>query len=100
MRLLIPHECHYCSVNDEARFTYSGPHIKQVCNNCGRYVKFFSPKLIPDIRVIKLQTWAIIPDKEAIDVCKGSIGFTDQLTGTDEKLQYWKLYLEIRKEFL
>ena len=55
----IENACHKCGVIDEARFAYAGPHIKQVCNNCHFYVKFFNVKLIPDVKEIKLKIIAL-----------------------------------------
>ena len=99
MELLFSHKSNHCGVTDEARFVYSGPHIKQVCNNsdCGKYVKFISQALIPDVREIKLKIWSISQDVELIDFYKGVSGFADGLSGVDEKITYWRLYLEIRK---
>lgn len=99
MELLFPHECHNCGLVDEARFTYAGPHIKQVCNGCACYVKFVSKGIIPDTKEIKLKVWAISTDLEKIDLCKGLIGFVPNLVGVDEKLMYWRLYLKMREEF-
>lgn len=100
MELLLPHECSYCGLTDEAKFTYAGPHIKQVCNGCNRYVKFFNKSLIPDVKEIKLKIWGITTELNAIDYCKGLIGFIDGLKGLDEKMIYWRLYLCVRKEVL
>lgn len=80
---------------DEARFTYAGPHIKQVCNGCGFYVKFFNVKLIPDIKDIRLKIWAI--SNQNIEICKKEVDFIDNLKELDGKMMYWKLYLQVRK---
>lgn len=93
---MIPYECHVCGVVDEAKFVYAGPHIKQLCNSCGKYVKFFNKALIPDVKEIKLSIWGIKKDVETIEQAKKECGFVDGLTGLDEKIQYWRLYLYMR----
>lgn len=98
MELLFPHKCNHCGVTDEAKFIYAGPHIKQVCNNCGKYVKFVSQAIIPDVKEIKLKIWAISTDIELIDFTKGLSGFIHDLTGVDEKINYWRLYLKMRED--
>lgn len=95
---MIPHECHHCGVVDEAKFTFAGPHIKQICNGCGKYVKFFNKSQIPDVREIKLKIWSITQDIDRISAAKQVSGFVDNLTGLDNKIVYWRLYLAVRKE--
>lgn len=99
--LLIPHECHSCGVIDEAKFVYAGPHIKQVCNGCGKYVKFFSKYAIPDVKEIKLKIWGITRDISKIDEIKSNLGFpndTEYVSNIDSKMMYWRLYLTLRQE--
>lgn len=98
MQLLIPNECHYCGLVDEAKFVYAGPHVKQLCNGCGRYVKFFDKAKIPDSRETKLTIWAITQDIAEISLAKDQIGFVENLKGLDLKMMYWRLYLEIRRK--
>ena len=97
MDLLVPHECQRCGVVDEAQFTFSGPHIKQICNACGCYVKFFDKSKIPDAGETKLRIWALTTDLSVIGDCKNRIGFVDDLTGTNKKIMYWRLYLKVRE---
>ena len=97
-KLLVPHECHHCGVVDEAKFVFSGPHIKQVCNGCSRYVKFFSKSKIPDVREIKLKIWSITKDIDYIKKCKEKSSFVENLSGIEQKIMYWRLYLQIREE--
>lgn len=100
MELLIPHECHRCGVVDEAKFTFAGPHIKQVCNNCNSYVKFFNKSWVPDKTEIKLRIWAITQCTSTLASLKKEIGFIDTgLTPLEEKMQYWRLYLKVRSTF-
>jgi hypothetical protein len=96
MELLIPYICHSCGKTDEAKFVYAGPHIKQVCNQCGRYVKFVSKGFIPDPRETKLKIWSITTDIETINSAKKSCIFVEGLTGVDLKMVYWRLYLRLR----
>lgn len=89
--------CHKCGCIDEARFTYAGPHIKQVCNACGFYVKFFDKAQIPDIKDIRLKIWHISNQNlSLIEECKKQTEFIDGLKGLDGKMMYWKLYLNVR----
>ena len=97
MDLLVPHECQRCGVVDEAQFTFSGPHIKQICNSCGCYVKFFDKAKIPDPSETKLKIWAITPDLSAIADAKSKMGFIENLTGLNNKIIYWRLYLKVRE---
>lgn len=99
MQLLIPNECHNCGLVDEAKFVYAGPHIKQICNGCGSYVKFFPASKIPDSRDVKLKIWSITRDIRKIAYAKSVCGFVEDLSGTDKKIMYWRLYLAVRKEF-
>jgi len=98
MQLLIPNECHYCGVVDEAKFVYAGPHMKQICNSCGRYVKFFDKSKIPDSKEIKLKIWSITQDIDRISEAKKQCSFIENLKGLDLKVMYWRLYLQIRKD--
>jgi hypothetical protein len=81
MLTFFEHSCFKCGIVDEYKFTYAGPHIKQVCNNCGAYVKFFDKNKIPDIKEIKLKIWHLTnQDLTVISFLNG-------------KMMYWKLYL-------
>jgi|SRR5215211_7753524 len=96
--------CHRCSVTDEAKFVISGPHVKQVCNNCGFYVKFFSKDLIPSLKDIKLKIFNLCNgDLDIINKAKQEIGFPEEeknkglITGWNLIVLYWDLYLQTRK---
>lgn len=92
------HECHKCGVIDEACFVYSGPHIKQICNECGAYVKFFDKAKIPDVKEIKIKIFSIcLSDLHLISEAKKEMGFIENLTGLSAKMMYWKLYLFVRR---
>lgn len=93
------HSCHKCGVIDEARFSLGSVHLKQICNNCGFYVKFFDKNLLPTIHDIKTKIWFIAEQdlqviKKAKDECEFNEGMGDKIYG---RLEYWKLYLQIRK---
>lgn len=95
------HICHEsdCGLADEARFLHAGPHIKQVCNGCGAYVKFFPEHLIPDVEYIKQKIWNIVDaDQSRIDAMKKDVEFIEGLSGKYAKLMYWNLYLNLRQE--
>lgn len=97
MELMIPYDCPRCGVTDEAQFRFAGPHIKQVCNHCGSYVKFFNKSKIPDHQEIRLKIWSITQDLDTINKAKSNIGFVENLKGLHLKIMYWRLYLELRK---
>lgn len=90
---LIPCHCHRCGVIGESRLTWAGPHIKQSCDACWAYVKFYDKALIPDMREMKIAIWGLVKaDLNIINQVKNEIGFVEKLTGLDAKLQYYKLY--------
>lgn len=97
MELLVPHVCSHCGVTDEAKFIFSGPHLKQVCNSCGRYVKFFSKSAVPDAREVKFKIWGITQDTSFIDAAKEKSGFVDGFNGLELRMMYWRLYLTVRE---
>ena len=99
MSKFFEHTCHKCGATDEAMFVYAGPHIKQVCNACGFYVKFFDKAKIPDIKEIKLRMWSISnQNAELINSLKPGVNFIEGMTGLDGKIMYWKLYLALRSK--
>lgn len=90
-------ECHKCGSVDEAKLILGSVHVKQVCNGCGAYVKFFNKALIPDIPEIKMKIWAVAEqDLSIIADAKLDIDFVPNLTGLYGKIMYWKLYLYLR----
>lgn len=89
--------CHKCGSVDEAKLILGSVHVKQVCNGCGSYIKFFNKSLIPDIPEIKMKIWAITNNLEEIEIAKQNIDFVEKLTGLYGKIMYWKLYLELRR---
>jgi hypothetical protein len=97
MTSFFEHTCHKCGLIDEARFVFAGPHVKQVCNGCGFYVKFFDKAKVPDVREIKLKIWAITrQDLELIEQAKKAVDFTP-CKGLYEKMMYWRVYLKVRE---
>lgn len=97
---MISHTCNTCGITDEAQFKYAGPHIKQVCNYCGAYVKFFSKGLLPDHKEIKLNIWSMVKgDTEKTETVKSESYHFDGLSGLELKLAWWRLYLETRESF-
>lgn len=98
MNLLKPTECLHCGEVDEAKFVFSGPHIKQVCNRCGSYVKFISKALIPDATETRLRIWAIADhDLDLINNAKIECYFIEELRGVERNMMYWRLYLTVRR---
>lgn len=93
------HACHKCGVIEETRFSISGKHLKQMCGNCGFYVKFFDQNLFPTVHEIKSKIWFITEqDLSVINSAKKQCEFNEgEGTGLYRRLEYWKLYLQIRK---
>lgn len=101
------HTCRKCGGIDEAKFTQSGPHVKQLCLHCGCYVKFFDKSVLPDISDIRMKIW-IVSGKNAnlINSAKESVSFheySDTVKYSNtwtklvlQKLQWWKVYLKVR----
>lgn len=62
-------------------------------------MKFFNKALIPDVKEIKQKIWFMTDGViEIINSAKTEVEFIDGLKGLDEKMMYWKLYLNIRKK--
>lgn len=94
-----PHTCTKCGHTDEARFVYAGPHVKQVCNHCGFYVKFFPIGSIPDVREIRLKIWhAAAEDLELITRAKHEAEFTERRETLAAKMQWWRVWLKVREK--
>jgi hypothetical protein len=97
MKSFFEHTCYKCGLIDEAKFVFAGPHVKQVCNGCGFYVKFFDKAMIPDVMEIKLKIWAITnQDLTLIEKAKREVEFTP-CTGLTAKMMYWRVYLKVRE---
>lgn len=91
--------CHKCGSCNEAKFYISGPHLKQVCIDCGAYIKFFDKSLVPDVTEIKQKIFYMMDgDLNLIEKGKIDCEFIPNLTGLTNKLMYWKLYLQLRKD--
>ena len=96
---LIPLVCPKCGIEEPPKFSYAGPHIKARCSDCGSYIKFYNPKLIPDVREIKLAIWYLTDQNlDLINEFKKEVEFTEQ-TGLTQKLMYWRLYHKALKHF-
>jgi hypothetical protein len=90
--------CHKCGQIDEAKFSLGSTHLKQICNGCGAYIKFFDKNKVPPVPEIKLRIWAICSsDIELINKLKKEILFPENTNGLYQKVAYWKLYLAARK---
>lgn len=93
---LIPSHCHKCGVIGESRLSWAGPHIKQSCDSCGAYQKFYDKASIPDVREIKIKIWGRVNgDISLIESAKKEMNFVENLKGLDAKLEYYKLYKKI-----
>ncbi|RZJ92459.1 MAG: hypothetical protein EOO20_01755 [Chryseobacterium sp.] len=97
MDLFIPHFCPVCGQTEEAKFVFSGPHVKQVCGNCDAYVKFVSKSVVPDATETRLKIWSITQDVPLIDAAKEECKFVDGLIGLEKRMMCWRLYIAVRK---
>lgn len=96
----LENDCHKCGHVGESKLYWSGPHIKQVCANCGFYIRFIKPLSIPTTREIKEKIWFMTnANKDAISNAKTECEFIEGCTGAYEKIMYFKLYLWLRKDF-
>lgn len=93
------HSCHKCGFVDEAKFVFStNGAVKQICNNCNFYVKFFDKASVPTIYDIKTKIWYIVEaDISIVYAAKKEVEFIEGLNKLPGQLMYWKLYLEIRR---
>lgn len=102
MKLVTPfleHSCERCGSCNEAKFVHAGPHIKQICIDCGAYVKFYPASKIPDVKEIKQKIFFMMDgDIAMIEAAKTTCEFIPNQSGIDNKIQYWKLYLHLRKD--
>lgn len=91
--------CHKCGIMDEAKFVFStNGAVKQICNNCRAYIKFFDKSLVPTVHDIKKKIWYITEaDIQSINEAKKAVEFVEGLTKLNAQLMYWDLYLHIRK---
>lgn len=96
MDLFIPHNCSVCGQTEEAKFVFSGPHVKQLCGHCDVYVKFVSKSTIPDATETRLKIWAITQDVPLIDAAKEECKFVEGLSGLEKRMMYWRLYLAVK----
>lgn len=93
------HTCVKCGCLDEAKFVIArNGAVKQVCNACGAYVKFFNKALVPSLLDIKQKIWYITErNLVLINSAKAKVEFIE-CTGMAQQIMYWKLYLQIIKD--
>lgn len=97
--MFFPTTCHKCGATDEARFILGSVHLKQVCNKCGAYIKFFDKSLMPSVVDIRLKIWFISnQNKELIEQCKIDTEYVSGMKGLAEKYVWWKVYLQVLKQ--
>lgn len=100
VKCFLENDCHKCGHSGESRIYMSGPHVKQVCENCGFYVKFIKPVDIPSAREIKEKIWFMTDGNlDAITKAKTESEFIENQKGVYEKLSYFKLYKTLRKNY-
>lgn len=95
----LENDCHKCGYSGESKIYWAGPHVKQVCEKCGFYIRFIPALSIPSVREIKEKIWFMTDANiDAIQKAKIDIEFIDGCTGTYEKVMYFKLYLNLRSK--
>ena len=94
--------CDKCGVIDEAKFVDANIHVKQICNSCGCYIKFFSKNKLIHEKELKLRIFEVVKgDLKIIEQTKEKIDFPpkDNFYLYNVRLLYWKLYLQICNDF-
>jgi len=93
-------ECQKCDTCDEAMLQYSGPHIKLICNECGAYIKFASPKQIPSLKELKSKISELLNDDLLkVEIMKFFIDFKKHPEGSKQEFkEYWRLYIHSRSK--
>lgn len=89
---LLPSNCGRCGFKGESVLFLKGPHVKQQCGNCGRYVAFLGKEKLPELVAIKQEIYRLAAaDLDKIAGAKKEIGFISQTVPLKEKIQYWRL---------
>jgi hypothetical protein len=92
--------CHKCDSKLPHKYSYAGPHIKEVCGSCGAYFKFASKNTIPSFIESKQLIWAITTDIKLINETKVEMGvFHKDLKGMYANVAYHNLYVNIVKKY-
>lgn len=100
MKEILEINCYRCGFVDAPRFVFSGPHVKEICNNCGSYLKFVTADTVPALDRIKFAIWGITKDVDLIEKTKILCSFVSfpKEQGLAQRIQYWNLYLAIKHE--
>lgn len=98
--LLLEHRCHRCGLIDESKFVFANIHLKQICAGCGAYVKFYSIRKFPESKTIRRRIWNTAGGNiDVINQAKKEISFNN-IKDWDclaARVNYWNLYLQVRK---
>ncbi len=93
-------DCTRCASDLPNRYTYAGPHIKEVCSNCGFYIRFAPKQTIPSMKESKQHIWCVTNDLKLIEEIKTKMAvFHKDLKGMDANVAYHNLHVEILKHF-
>ena len=95
---LVKCECTRCACVDESLFFISGQHIKQVCANCGAYIKFCSQNKLPSLKELRDYIWALCGKNKnrALHYAKKH-QFKSGLPAHKQWVEYWRIYLKMRE---
>jgi hypothetical protein len=92
--------CHKCDTKLPEKYSFAGPHIKEICSACGAYIRFAPKVCIPSFIESKQKIWAVTNDVDLINNKKSEMGvFHKDLKGLYANVAYHNLYVEILKHF-
>lgn len=92
--------CHKCDTKLPTKFSYSGPHIKEICGECNAYIKFANKVSVPPFQESKNRIWATTNNLALIEEEKTKMGvFHKDLKGIHANISYHNLYVNILKRY-
>lgn len=91
-------KCTKCGAIGESKLSISGKHVKQSCNSCGAYVKFYPQNDLPPLKDVRAWIWEYTGgDLAVIGVFKNATNFVNYEDYLGKFIQYWKIYLQCLK---
>ncbi len=91
-----------CQRNKELipKLSLSGPHVKQSCGFCGKYIKFINQRSVPNFLESRQSIWETTNDLALIEAKKGEIKFNKNEVKLMMDIQCNNLLLAIQKHYL